>query len=505
MTEREEEKKGSNNAIGAEAIKSGALRLEPFSAEGLEAFLERSGVGLGVEGPEGKKPWELPSASFRVWLARALVGLHPANLALWRAYRNARAEYWAAATAVARAQQCWDAPEHASARRALERAVQSTARLEHTVDNLAQYVAAGCPPRVPQSEAKKKDKDKKEVNVEALVQSLAAKQATLSTAREERDALLAAAPPAYAELQAAQAALEAVCAANGITAAEEGVRALNSNIARQSHRNGAGMEAAVAASWRDALRLPGVESEDEKEGEDQNQEQDCKGRLFALQNVTLGTRAMEFDVVIVRDNGAGEPVTCVAVVEVKYNANDVGASFAHHQRSLAWLCGCRDAYDPARYTSPRFPTGHFDRPAVHRAGPRDVVFAPASFAHWARDPASGHFLAGLYFAVHMDPAFRCAGCPSSLISRLAATATTPPSVRAIDRYSGEAVADYNFDDPAATPEPTVRAIAEFLAAASDADDSCAVSTADVFRLYLRAGLADHIIRYFPQSPPMTNK
>lgn len=488
-----------DEAVGAEAVTSGVLRVEPCSAAVLETVLAQSGVGLGVAGPAGAAPWQLPEADFRVWLARALANVHPACLALWRTYRAARAEYWAAATAVARAQARWAAPEHAAARRALERAVQYAERLEHSVGNLERYVAAGCPAASETKKEKDKEKHKhKEVNVEALVRSLAEKQAALGAARAERDALLAGAPRAYAELRAAEAALDAVCVARGIRAAEAAVGALNRSVARQSRHNGTGMEAAAAASWRTALRLEGC-------GCGCGGEEEVVGRLHALRNVTLGTRAMEFDVVVVRDNGAGVPVTCVAIVEVKYNANDVGASFHHHQRSIAWLCGRRAAYDPARFVSPRFPTGHFDRPTSQKFGAHTVVFAPESFAHFAVDPASGCFLAPLHFAVHMDDAFRLAGCSSSVLSRLAATATTPPSVRALGRYHGEAVADYNFDAPDATPAATVGAIAEFLAAASDADPCNSTTTADVFRHYIRAGLADHIIRYVSQSQPMTNK
>lgn len=493
---------GEEVAVGAEAVEKGTLRVEPCSAAVLEAVLARSGVGLGVAGRAGAAPWELPAAALRVWLARALAAVHPACLALWRAYHAARTEYVAAATAVARAEHAWAAPEHAAARRALERAVAHAARLETSVANLERYVAAGC----PASSAEKKNKkttgkeegkeempNRKEVNVEALVRALGEKQAALAAARAERDALLAAAPRAYVALQEATAALDGVCAARGIREAEARVRALNRSVARQSRHNGTGMEAAAAASWRTALGLGGGGSPE------------AGARLHALRNVTLGTRAMEFDVVVVRDNGAGVPVTCVAIVEVKYNANDVGASFHHHQRSIAWLCGRRDAYDPARFVSPRFPTGHFDRPTTQRFGAHTVVFAPESFAHFAVDPASGCCLEPLYFAVHMDDAFCCAGCASSITSRLAATATTPPSVRALERYHGEAVQDYNFDAPDATPDATVAVIADFLAAASAADECNRTTTADVFRHYLRAGLANHIIRYVPQSPPMTNQ
>ena len=45
-----------DEAVGAEAVTSGVLRVEPCSAAVLEAVLAQSGVGLGVAGPAGAAP-----------------------------------------------------------------------------------------------------------------------------------------------------------------------------------------------------------------------------------------------------------------------------------------------------------------------------------------------------------------------------------------------------------------------------------------------------------------
>ena len=68
----------------------------------------------------------------------------------------------------------------------------------------------------------------------------------------------------------------------------------------------------------------------------------------------------------------------VGIVEAKSNPNDIGVSFAHFQRTIAWLSGATADYDPADYRTKAHPTGHFVR-GEHRQGGVRYVFTPNSF------------------------------------------------------------------------------------------------------------------------------
>ena len=78
--------------------------------------------------------------------------------------------------------------------------------------------------------------------------------------------------------------------------------------------------------------------------------------------VTLGAAGTELDQVIVRlPSRAERPVEVLAVVEVKRNLNDLAHGFRRRQDDLAWLTGHTANYDPRRYRTRQFPTGHFDK------------------------------------------------------------------------------------------------------------------------------------------------
>lgn len=119
------------------------------------------------------------------------------------------------------------------------------------------------------------------------------------------------------------------------------------------------------------------------------------GPLAVLTGVTLGAARTELDQVIVRYSGDA-PVEVLAIVEAKRNPNDVGHGFTRRQENLAWLGGHRGAYDPARHVTRHFPTGHFDRAAVHEQDGERFAFDPTSFRRFPPDE-KGLFLAGLYF------------------------------------------------------------------------------------------------------------
>lgn len=130
------------------------------------------------------------------------------------------------------------------------------------------------------------------------------------------------------------------------------------------------------------------------------------GPVRLLRGVRLGAADVEFDLLAVRP---GDPVEVLAAVEAKRNVNDLAAGFLHRQADLAWLTGDAAAYDPAARRTRHFPSGHFDRPAVHRERGEAFRFAPGSFAPFRRDPAIGYFLDRLYLVTRPGPVWGLRG------------------------------------------------------------------------------------------------
>ena len=79
------------------------------------------------------------------------------------------------------------------------------------------------------------------------------------------------------------------------------------------------------------------------------------------------------------------------------------------QENLAWLTGTAAEYDPQTYRTRQFPTGHFDRPAVHRQEDETFVFAPASFRHFRPEPGDQLLLDGLWFITRAGPLWGISG------------------------------------------------------------------------------------------------
>lgn len=120
--------------------------------------------------------------------------------------------------------------------------------------------------------------------------------------------------------------------------------------------------------------------------------------LRVLHGVTLGAARTEFDQVIIRlPERAGEPVELLGIVEAKRNINDLAHGFRLRQENLAWFTGTTAKYDPPLYRTRQFPTGHFDRAAVHHQEGETYVFAPVSFRHFRPGPARGLLLDRLWF------------------------------------------------------------------------------------------------------------
>jgi hypothetical protein len=144
-------------------------------------------------------------------------------------------------------------------------------------------------------------------------------------------------------------------------------------------------------------------------------------RLHLLTGVTLGAAGTEFDQLVVWAPEAGRPVEVLAAVEVKRNINDLGHGFRRRQQDLAWLSGDRDHYDPALCRTNGFPTGHFDREAVHRQDDKAYLFAPGSFRRFQRDGATAMILDRLYFITRRGTVWGVSAAGLGRISHRVAT------------------------------------------------------------------------------------
>jgi len=106
----------------------------------------------------------------------------------------------------------------------------------------------------------------------------------------------------------------------------------------------------------------------------------------------------------------------LALVEAKRNPNDLGHGFRRRQENLAWLTGDEAGYDPAAYRTRRFPSGHFDRAAVHERDGERHVLSRESFRRFARDPGTGMFLDHLYLVTRPGAVW---GLGAAALSRIA--------------------------------------------------------------------------------------
>jgi hypothetical protein len=149
---------------------------------------------------------------------------------------------------------------------------------------------------------------------------------------------------------------------------------------------------------------------------------DASARLRVLHGVTLGGARTEFDQLVVRlPRRAGRPVEVLGMVEVKRNLNDLAHGFRRRQENLAWLIGDQIHYDPGLYRTHSFPSGHFDRDAVHEEDGEAFAFARDSFRRFRRDPATGLFLARLYFVTRAVTVW---GVSAAALARISARVAT---------------------------------------------------------------------------------
>ena len=443
----------------------------PCTKKELNEIVRLSGAGFGVGGP-GQRLKNLNEASFRRWLAELFKVTNESKIELWRAFQRSRLEYIDASVAINKVL----APLTRDERTKFWSARERSELLAKRALKLTSSIQEHSPPKDASEESMLQRKCQELEKVKSEAQKL----------EQEQAAMEAKSPEVYAALRRAYAELDRLCEASGIRAAEKCVKELNVEVAKQTKICGDRMESITEQEWRSILVLPrGFDKADE--------------RLCALKNVTVNSK-MEFDLMVVRDNGPGVPVTVAAIVECKYNADDIGKAFGHYQESLSWLCGEHHRYNPKNFQTSQYPSGHFDHPLVLMNGTDPVILAPVSFSHFRRDPRTQFHLAHLYFATLLNTGSLLQGCNSGTRECLRAMVVSVPKPKAIQSRNSVLFQDYNLDNPSATTSKVIRQIWYLLL---NLTKKTRHTTSDVFQLYAQAGLANHIIRFssLPTDPP----
>ncbi len=240
------------------------------------------------------------------------------------------------------------------------------------------------------------------VKLAKLREKLAAYQLRRHALEIDAESLTAASPERRA-LLAVEAELRAVRTACGLDAADAAVAQLHAARGRNAGRSGERFEQ-LAARLLERHVAPELAGGD-------------RDGVRVLTGVTLGAARTELDAVVVRTPPGCGPVDVLAVAEAKRNANDLAHGFRQRQENLAWLTDATTGFDPAAYRTRPFPRGRFDRPAVHVEGGEPFTFAPASFARFTPDAATGRFLSRLYLVTRPVPLW---GVSSAALSRLVA-------------------------------------------------------------------------------------
>lgn len=326
---------------------------------------------------------------FRQWLDRRFVRWAADPVFVQRTrirdIRRAHPELRALETAVRRAGDASAATPAGARIAAVERELH---RVERAIAGLTDALGRAAPDRRPALKAK----------WEAFV----SRREELD---RERDELTATSPKRQHYLAAANE-LRHTRAATGLEAAEAELATLLRHKGRQSGHAGEAFER-EAHTLVEQVIVP-----------------DLGERLpppQVLHSVRLGAAGVELDYVVVRPSlEPGHPVVVLAIVEAKRNINDLGHGFRRRQLDLAWLTGDSAAYDPRECRTGNFPTGHFDRPAVHWEGDQAYLFGPDSFRRFARDP-SGWVMNGLYLVTRAGPIW---GLTGAAMARVAARIAT---------------------------------------------------------------------------------
>lgn len=196
----------------------------------------------------------------------------------------------------------------------------------------------------------------------------------------------------------------------GLEQSETCLRELLVERGRRGGRGGESFEASAAAVVEREL-VPELVSSSADE-------------VHVLRQVTLGAARIEFDLLVVRRGDSGsEPVDVLAVVETKRNINDLGHGFRRWQANLAWLTGDASRYDPQAHRTRRFPTGHFDREALHWHAGEPFRFTRKSFRRFGRETETAAFTNRLYFITRAGPLW---GVSSGALARIAHRTATRP-------------------------------------------------------------------------------
>lgn len=212
-------------------------------------------------------------------------------------------------------------------------------------------------------------------------------QETLLQQRNALDSTIAQCP----ELAAWEAAVDALTefhATIGLTSAEAELSRLHHQRGRRSGAAGRRFEdLAEAALQLHLLRRSPV----------------AASSHVVLRGVTLGAAQTELDFVIGRVHPNHPVIEVLAIVEAKRNINDLVSGFLQRQRNLTWLTGDRTRYEAGAFRTRSFPTGHFDRPAIHFQEGKQFTLTVESFRRFHRDPASTWFLDRLCFVTRLRP------------------------------------------------------------------------------------------------------
>jgi hypothetical protein len=312
---------------------------------------------------------EMPVDRFRAWLRLRVEAWQRDPVFVQRCrvrdLRRAHPEIRAAENDERRARRVYErSPEHAELSR-IEKALADAAKAIAGLSAAAAEAAEGA----------------KHTELTAKRDAFATREHSL---RREHDAAVRASD-AHRALDAARQRLQGVRASTGLGALEDELRQPGLERGRRGGRQGARFEDVALAVTREHL-LPELADA-------------CgcaPGELRILRGVTLGASGIELDQVIVRHPSNDGEAQVVALVEAKRGINDVAHGFRQRQRDLAWLTGDRASYAADAFRTRTFPTGHFDRAAIHHDGGESIRIGPASFRRFTRDGASGFFLDGLY-------------------------------------------------------------------------------------------------------------
>ncbi len=345
----------------------------------------------------------LDVAGFRHWLERQLVRWRRDSVFSQRAQlrdlRRANPQLATLERQLRRAAAADAASPHSARLRRLEQELTATAR---AIAGLSAAWTEAAPAKRPALAQKRE-------HFQARQQALLQEQADLIQSSPERQTLLQAAE----ELTRCRAAI-------GLDREEALLATLLKQQGRRSGHSGGTFEQLARTVTRSHI-LPELKTGSRRGSADP---------LRVLQGVTLGAARTEFDLLVVRTpRVGGQAVEVLAVVEAKRNINDLAHGFRQRQENLAWLTGGRDLYDPHRYRTGYFRTGHFDRPVPHDEGDATFLFDRDSFRHFHRDGRSGLYLERLYFVTRAGPLW---GVGAAALGRISYRVATDPRWRPED-------------------------------------------------------------------------